>query len=255
MFIISITLAGSVFGGTATTTGWKGVDGGDWNNAANWSNGIPLQNDPAGGPQAASYGKAAFKFPLYGSNGLNSPGITAGVEVGADQIAVGGTTSGKLTIDGGTINVSEWVRVGDSSVGPEKGTLNMISGTLNCGTRISTSGQLYVGYSGLGTVNMNGGTINLTDNLVIQNSSTQASYLHLDGGTINAAGLVMTGANGHLDIRAGTLILDGNDIAVVDGYVTSGKLTAYAGEGGIGTARLQCYKRGQNHCDRLPAFA
>jgi hypothetical protein len=232
---ISVTFIGNVFAGTQVYTQWNGTEGGDWYTASNWTltsnpyttDAVPLQLDPDGGPQGAYFGKAGFKAP-----NLTSPGIVGAV--GVDQMTVGGTAGGNLSIaSGATFNISEYTSVGYNKIATaENGTLNMNGGTLNCGTKIPASGYLYVGWKGIGTVNMNSGIINLTSYLSIADQSGSTGYVHLDGGTIYATELRMNTANAHLDIRGGTLILDGNDIAAVDGFIASGKLTAYAGSGG-----------------------
>jgi hypothetical protein len=223
--IISISLVGSVFARNQTYTQWTGTEGGDWSTASNWSNSVPLQLDTPG-VLADPFGKAGFKNPPTN----NSPGITAGVTVATDQIVIGSAGGGTLTVSGGTINVSEFVNIGNTAT--DKGTLNMNSGTLNCGTMISADGRLIVGSSGQGTINMNSGVINLTSYLSIADLAGSIGNVHLDGGTIYATDLLMNTASAHLDIRGGTLILDGNDIATIDGFVSSGKISAYDGIAG-----------------------
>ena len=224
--IISISLVGSVFARNQTYTQWTGTEGGDWSTASNWSNSVPLQLDTPG-VMDPCFGKAGFKNPPTN----NSPGITASVTVATDQIVIGSSGGGTLTVSGGTINVSEFVNIGNLAT--DKGTLNMNGGTLNCGTMIPADGRLIVGNSGQGTINMNSGTINLTSYLSIADLAGSIGNVHLDGGTIYATDLLMNTASAHLDIRGGTLILDGDDIAAIDGFVGSGKISAYDGTGTV----------------------
>jgi len=238
--IICVSLVGSVFASTQVYTQWNGTEGGDWNIAGNWTltpvgpyttPTIPLQLDPPGGPQGDYFGKAGFKGP-----NITSPAIVGAV--GVDQITCGGTLGGNLRIaSGGTINVSEFVSIGNSyTVAREIGILTMNGGTLNCGVMISSIGHLFVGYKGEGTINMNSGIINLTSFLSIADQPASIGNVHLDGGTIYATDLRMNysgGATAHLDISGGTLILDSNDIATIDGFVSSSKISAYDGTGTV----------------------
>jgi hypothetical protein len=223
MCVIIAALAGNIFAGTQIYTEYKGIEGGDWNTAANWSNGVPQVLDPVGGPQGTNFGKAGFKA----TQSDTSPGITAGITVGVDQIVIGsqGTVQGgHLTIAGGTINVSEYVRLGNATNGsplsPETGTLNMTNGTLNCGTMISSQGCMYIGYSGVGTLNMNGGTINLTSFLSLADqyavTATAHGTVNLNGGTINCASLKMNGGS-TIIVKDGLLVITGNRTASGDG--------------------------------------
>jgi len=85
---------------------WRGAEGAAWNVPANWNNNIvPVAMDPPGGPQHVNYTSAGFKGP----GSLNSPGITAGIIVAADQITIGGSTGGNLKVNGGIVNVSEYL--------------------------------------------------------------------------------------------------------------------------------------------------
>ena len=103
----------------------------------------------------------------------------------------------------------------------------MISGTITAG------GNLYVGHTGVGTVNMTGGTIT-TPTIVLPHNG--AGHVNLDGGILGAGTLNMkqvegTEIVGTMDVGAGTLILNGNDLAVVQGYIDNGWITAYEGQG------------------------
>jgi hypothetical protein len=225
LFLICILgFAGHVFARTQTYTNWQGPEGGDWGTAANWTALVPLQLDTPG-VLADPFGKAGFK-----GLATTSPGITG--TVATDQIVIGGSITGILTVgSGGTINVSELVNMGNAAT--DKGTLNMNGGTINCGVMVPSEGRLNVGYAGNSTLNMNSGTINLTSYLSIADQAGSRGNVHLDGGTIYATDLLINTANGHLDIRGGTLILDGNDIAAIAGFVSSGKISAYDGAGTV----------------------
>jgi hypothetical protein len=222
--IISMSFVGHAFA-AATSSVWQGVEGGAWSTAGNWVNNIvPIALDPPGGPQASPYSIAYF----YATH--TSPGLTDGVTVACDLLRIGDIVAGSaLAVNGGTVNVSELVYL--SYLAADTTTFNMNSGTINCGVMIPGYGKFFVGYRGYGTLNINSGVINLTSYLSIADQSGSTGYVHLDGGTIYATDLLMNTANAHLDITGGTLILDGNDIAAINGF--GGKITAYGGAGTI----------------------
>jgi len=235
--IVSISLSGYAFA-AATSSVWQGAEGGAWSTPANWvNNTVPIALDPPGGPQADPYSIAYFNVTH------TSPGLTDGVTVACDLLRIGDIIAGSaLAVNGGTVNVSELVYL--SYLAVESATVNMNSGTINCGVMIPANGKFFVGQKGVGTLNMNSGVINLSSYLSIADVAGSTGNVHLDGGTIYATDLLMNTANAHLDIRGGTLILDGNDIAAIDGFVSSGKLTAYAGSAG-GTVQ-RSYDLGTN---------
>jgi hypothetical protein len=113
----------------------------------------------------------------------------------------------------------------------------MISGTI-------TIGQiLYAGRAGSGTLNITGGTITITlRDFWIANKATSTGHVNLDGGIITANGFAMrveAGAVGTMDVRAGTLIIDGDKLSLVQGYIDGNDpndpnddwITAYGGDG------------------------
>jgi hypothetical protein len=237
-FIVVMAFASYASAGAQTYTEYRGVDGGDWNIAANWSNGVPLQLDPLGGPQGAFFGKAGFKG--WSSNNGKSPGLYAGT-VNVDQIVVGGVTPGAaqygyLNIDGGTLNVSEFGHLGNGAT--DNGTITINSGTLNCGTMIPSLGNLKVGFNGTGTLNMNGGVLNLTTYLGIADGTgaTANGTVNLNGGVINATDLRMRfnnigGQQAFLVIKDGLLKLT-NAVDLtgkIEGWIDNGWIKGATG--------------------------
>jgi hypothetical protein len=123
-------------------------------------------------------------------------------------------SGGSLSADGAYIGV-------DNSTG--HGILNMSGG-------LFSTGGLQIGWSGIGTLNMTGGTIELSGNLVIP-GQTGTGSVSLHGGTINASDLRLTSDSGSMDITLGTLILAGDDTTTIQTYIDDGWLTAYDGKG------------------------
>jgi len=108
------------------------------------------------------------------------------------------------------------------------GTLNMSGGILN----EKNDMYLSLASSGSGFVNMTGGEMNITGEIRLCYDSSASCEFHLDGGVVTAADLVMT-ANGRLDLIDGVMILDGDKVAIVYGYIDQGLITANGTPGGV----------------------
>jgi hypothetical protein len=191
----------------AAVVNWTGAGADDlWSTPENWSTGTV--------PTAAD--KARIQA-VPGARIVNEGAVALDSWVGAGQ-------SGDLTVDGGTLTTSSFIVVGRMASG--EGTLNMISGTITAG------GTLYAGHTGYGTINVTGGTITCATLNIAQNA-TAGGHVHLDGGIVSANTLAMNNNQGEgtMDVGGGTLILDGNDLAVVQGFIDNGWITAYEGQG------------------------
>ena len=183
-----------------------------WSTPTNWATGtVPTSTD------------------LALINLIPGPTIAANVDVVAMAVHLGnGGQTGELTMDGGTLTL-DWSHIGEDDGG--YGTVNMNSGT------ITTGDGLTVGDWGSGTLNMTGGTIRVGQTFMIAGASpTATGHVNLDGGTITAGDLVMRddeGAVGTMDVRAGTLIINGDAVSVVQGYIDNGWITGYDGQGSL----------------------
>jgi hypothetical protein len=148
--------------------------------------------------------------------------ITDGIIAECETLRVGNAISTtNLDISGGSLTAAgAYVGVDNAS---GHGILNISGG-------LFSSGALQVGWGGIGTVNITGGVIELSDNLVVP-GLTGTGTVNLHGGTINASDLRLTSDSGVLDITTGTLILDGDDTATIQTNIDNGRLTAYEGQG------------------------
>jgi len=204
-FVLVLSLLGDVQAADVTWT-----DGGPdhlWSTATNWdSPTVPTSADKA----------IIMMFP--------GPTIANEGTV-ADKIAVGtGSSTGTLTVDGGTLTTTHWLILANNE--DSNGTLNMNSGTITVGDRLA------VGYKGSGTLNMTGGTITITNNFLITEKATGTGHVDLYGGIITTRLFEMrreAGSVGTMDIRAGTLIINGDNLSIVQGYIDNGWITAYGG--------------------------
>jgi len=187
-----------------------------WSTPENWSTGtVPTSSD-------------RLRLNLL-------PGPTVAYEGFTFNLMVGScNNTGALTVDGGTLTIRKWFAFGrdPNSIG----TLNMNSGTINVG------GTFTVAHSGSAILNMYSGTINVGRTFVVGYGvppwldvpAVATGHVDLNDGTITAASLEMrpeVASVGTMNVTAGTLITDGNDLAVVQGYIDNGWITAYDGQG------------------------
>jgi len=183
-----------------------------WSNPANWSAGsLPTSSDWAKISNVSSLHQTAM--------------INSGVNAVSSKTHLGYTGGGTLTIDGGTLTTAG----DDLLLGKNggSGTLNLISGTINCGK------DLEVGGGNPGVLNMSNGTINVTRDFDIPESAGSTAEVNLDGGVITVNGALTMEATGSMDISGGTLIVDGVVTSAINAYITSGWITAYDGAGSL----------------------
>ena len=180
-----------------------------WSTPTNWDTGtLPTSSD-------------LLRLNLLpGPTVANEDAVARSVLVGSDG------NTGALTVDGGTLTTSTWLPLGLGGTG--EGTLNMISGTLTVGS--PNGNNLFVGNDGKGTLNMTGGTIT-AGNLQIPLEAAATGHVNLNGGIISTNNFGMQASGGTMDVTAGTLIIQGDFLSTVQGYIDSGLITAYGGNG------------------------
>ncbi len=159
------------------------------------------------------------------AEGANGP-VIDGIDAYAENLYVGIRNGGSpnMTVNSGSLT-SQLIILGHTDTGGH-GTLNMNGGTID----VPGVGFI-VGNEATGTLNMTDGTINTTL-LAVPNSATSIGQVNLDGGTINADVLAMPGVSGVIDIRGGTLVLDGNweSLKLGSGYISVGYIIGYGGQ-------------------------
>jgi len=210
-FVLVLSLVGDV-----RATDWTDADPNDhlWSTPGNWDTGaVPTATSDT------DYTKIGVApGPIIANEGAVA-GTVLVPKSGAGEVI-------SLTVDGGTLTAG-WVRLGHYL--NSNGILNMNSGT------ITVRKHMLVGVAGSGTLNMTGGTISGgTGAFGIGTGATGTGHVNLNGGILTATELEMRkaeGSVGTMDVRAGTLILDGNDLSIVQGYIDNGWITAYDGQG------------------------
>jgi len=178
-----------------------------WLNSENW-----LDSDTDTMRLPDSDDKAAVR------NGGDGPIVDSDTAALANDLVIGdwGQT-GSVDINGGSLTTGGWLILGYGS--NDKGTVNISGGTITCNQ------NFHVGREGEGYINMTGGTIDVAGTFQIV-TSEGSGHVQLDGGTITCNSFSMSdGAT--MEITEGTLVVSGNVIAVLDGYVQDGWITAY----------------------------
>jgi len=207
-FVLVLSLVGDV---QAVNMNWTDTTSDhNWFTAGNWDIGaVPTSGD---NPRI---------YILPGAIIANKGAVATNVYVGI----TGAGTSGALTVDGGTLTAMGFV----VSHNPDnEGTINMISGAIECST-------LTVGFQGSAIINMTGGTFTVRSLLKIADKATAIAHVNLHGGIMTAGNFEMRtndGSVGTMDIRAGTLIINGDKLSLVQGYIDNGWITAYGGRVG-----------------------
>ncbi len=227
-FLIALVLLLGIAGDVSADVSWVG-DGNDpnWNTGTNWSNNaVPTANDVI--------------FIHASADVLIQNGVAAvGQKVLLGQA---GADTASLTMTGGSLSLQNpygWAYLGIGQFNTGESILNLHGGSITILGENNAS--VVCGYKSKGIINMTGGTLDcgpiLKVGVFYQNPTCPDSngLINLDGGTITADELVMTGS-GRINIKAGTLIVDGNCMDVIAGYAgePNNWITAYDGNDGGG---------------------
>ncbi len=199
-------------GSTGVDRDWTNGNGNRlWSTAANWSGGVVPTN----------LDKAAIR-----NSAVSGPIINTGTTAVANTVVVGDWSSTNDTIEmtGGTLTTNDWFVLGYGAT--NHGTFTVSAGTANIGS------TMYVGNSGIGTLTITGGAINVTGAFGIAQLTGSTGDVFLDGGTITCGSFNMT-SGGAMDITTGTLIVNGDVTSTINGYISSTWITAYDGTGTV----------------------
>ena len=190
-----------------------------WDNPANWEgNKVPTPAD-----------RARIEAP--GATAPNGPLIQDGIDVEIDRMTNELPGEPTMTMTGGTLTITGWgIWWGDA--GDCIATFYMSGGTMTLTGSPGIHEFAWGGASGIWI--MTGGTV-YAKGVTLTTSSGVKGELLLHGGTYNIGtergGLDMDEGNGLIDITEGTLILEGDETAKVEGLIAAGKITAYDGAG------------------------
>lgn len=200
-----------------TTTVWNPAANpttqGRWNEGANWT----LGTVPGSGDKVV--------FNVVGA----IPCVVNSV-ASASQLVIGDGGPGAITVAGGgsltTGNI--WTAIGYN---------NVANLEIQSGGSASFGEHLWIGLeaTGDGTLTLNGGIATVKGMFGLGWGGGKGTAL-IQSGTLNLLQWHLTdsikGAS-KMDITGGKVVITGNVVSSLDGYVTSGKLTAYGGSGTV----------------------
>lgn len=183
---------------------------------------------------------------LWNPVGTPGTGTSAILDCGATSEIASGTSpsiwdlyvsswdgeTSTLNITGGSLTTAYSASLGCYQ-SADNGVMNV-----SAGSTVTVGEHLRVGWTGSGTLNMNGGTIDVAQYLVVAFpwASTAGGHLNLNAGTITATNLAMDNSLGVIDISAGKLRLLGDWTSTLGDCVTAGSLKGY---GGAGTVNME----------------
>jgi hypothetical protein len=242
--LFSIFIAVIILGSVAYGITWDDGSGVNhyWSTPNNWDeNRVPNASDEVDvvGDLSAERQPVIQAGTIAGCSSLDVSGGEGGLPPGTVAPVLTILQNGSLSAD--FIILGIWYQ--DAS-----GKLMMLGGDVNCAS-------LWIGYRGVGTIEMTGGKIDCNDKLEIAigyesppgNVVLGSGYVHLDGGTIETNSIAMrtaylqstpepvedANALGWMDITGGTLIIGeccfwpGNPREKIEEYFDNGWLTAY----------------------------
>lgn len=205
--------------------------GGDWlwTNPLNWdgNNVLPGTSDqarlngPAGGTVLLN-GAVAINNYIGGHANTSKVAIVSGGSLTSGNILVGNYTAANshlLTIDGGSITGSAFLRAGVGSVsGTGVNTVEMKSGTVNITTQTS------IGYAGgVGVYNQSGGSWSSQSFRLGENQAYSSGLVVISDGTLSVTADLSVGklGNGSMtisggNVSAGSLNINETGVTTVD---------------------------------------
>src|SRR5882724_6992597 len=195
---------------------------GMWTTPGNWSGALV----PANGYKAYFNAGAA---PCVVSNTVGGCQISIG-DGGPGGVLIitnGGSLSAGDTTAGNNDNFA-WTAIGYSSTGEMD---------IENGGSVTFNYHLWIGLTsgGVGTLNMNGGTASVQGAFGL-GFSGGTGIVHMNGGTLTLSqwgANSIQGSGSVLDIGGGRVVIAGNQVASVNSFVASGKITAYGGTGTV----------------------
>jgi len=185
---------------------------GDWSHPDNWTttaDGRPNGNfkcvtNMPDAAEAVVNDYTAFYQLAHGDNGAEDAGVIR-------------------IVDGGTMDTGQtWSAI---AYNRQAKMIVETGGVANFG------GHLWVGFTtgGVGTLDINGGTVNVLDNFGLGRSGG-TGYVNINDGVLNLDnwdGADSIKGNSILDIRGGSLVIFGDERDSVNAHIAAGRITAY----------------------------
>ncbi len=160
-----------------------------------------------------------------GSGTLNESGTASLVNTAADTyVGRENTSVGVWNMNGGTATLAQVMLARDGGT----------TGSWNVSNGAATLTRLNVGNSGVGTLNISGGSISASDRVSIATNGGSTGTANLNGGVITTQFVEAGGGTATLTMNGGTLRAFGNEGDFLRGFTNSGGHSAVnlAGAGG-----------------------
>ncbi len=206
---------------THADTVWNGSASQDWNNAANWSNGVPVEN----GSQGTTFINTATG---------NFPSITSAGTYQSDwDLIIGGGANGRLSQSAGTVATGDgnWLFLGWQGA---QATYDQTgSGSLRVGGLANPNGNMLIGLDNgtVSTWNVNTTGTAQAGGIFAGSNGASTGIINMDAGTVDVSGEMQIGGSffnnggtGQLNMSGGTMTANivsfargGNNAAAVSG--------------------------------------
>ncbi|MBA7600058.1 hypothetical protein ES703_07105 [subsurface metagenome] len=201
---------------------WLGATSSDWFDASNWA---PDNPEEAPG------------LPILIRQAGNFDPVVDRTTTGGQRVDI--SNNGSLTINnGGNVQSNNWYFQGRDTSGTTGDSLLTINegGKLTAGVT-NDGAEARIGYhqTGMHVIQMNGGEFSVPNTLTLSVDPGSQGHIQLDGGLMTTGGFVI-GNEGTVDLNGGTLVVEGDVTAEIDGYVKQGKITS--GNGTIAAVRM-----------------
>ncbi|MBM4152027.1 MAG: PASTA domain-containing protein, partial [Kiritimatiellaceae bacterium] len=204
-----------------TTNTWTSTGSSFWTNNAGWSGGAaPIRQ--------TQNMRVVFNVTGTAECILNTAAVVA-------QLSMG---------DNGTIS-NNFLRLKSGAdlycgINPTNGTVwtaigynRSATATVETGAVLRTAANMLIGFSGTNTshLNIQGGTVNSASTITLGHTNNLArGFITIDvGGLLTASGFTINNTGCVVDVRGGTIVLNGNLTNTVNGYIAAGTLKAYGG--------------------------
>jgi len=194
---------------------WDGGTSSDWFDASNWG-AYDYPEDVAG--TKISLRKHGGFDPIV--DGTTTPGLWVDISGG-----------GSLTINsGGHVQSNNFLFMGRNANGVGDNLLTINEDGKFTGGVTNAERGAKVGYhqEGMHTIQMNGGEFSVPGTMQVSMDAGSQGHIQMDGGVMNIGGLEIS-AEGTIDLNGGTLVIAGDAVAVINGYVAAGKITSAYG--------------------------
>jgi hypothetical protein len=207
-----------------TTTVWNSFGDTLWTGNANWTGGAApmtqIQNlkvvfNVPGAAECVLFTNATVAQLVLGDNGATN-GTLLRLTGGAN-----------LTCGLNATNAVNWTAIGYN----RPATM-----TVETNAVVSCQSHLWLGFisPAVGTLNINGGTVNVSGMFGLGWSGGLGAVNIRNGGVLNLSGFDPTqsiSGDSILNLEAGTLVIQGNQTAAVNGYILANRIVAYHGAG------------------------